>query len=59
MGYDKKLTSEVLAAFMNTVIQSVKRRATRMLSLASIDSADTGAVLVIQRFDSALRLNVP
>lgn len=58
MGYDKKLTSEILAAFMSTVIQSVKRRAKRMLNLASIDSAETGAVLVIQRFDSGLRLNV-
>lgn len=58
MGYDKKLTSEILSAFMNTVIQSVKRRAKRMLNLASLDSAETGAVLVIQRFDSALRLNV-
>lgn len=58
MGYDKRLTSEILSAFMNTVIQSVKRRAKRMLHLASVDSCETGAVLVIQRFDSALRLNV-
>ena len=58
MGYDKKLTSEILSAFMNTVIQSVKRRAKRAFGLASIEECETGAVLVVQRFDSALRLNV-
>jgi len=58
MGYDKALTSDIVSCFMRTVIESIKRRAKRLLNLASVDACETGAVLVVQRFDSALRLNV-
>jgi len=43
---------------MHTVLESVKRRAKRELHLTSLEDCETGAVLVVQRFDSALRLNV-
>ena len=52
-GYDRKLCAEVLDAFMVELTRSLKHRAKRALRHAL-----TGAVSVIQRGDSSLRLNV-
>ena len=39
-------------------MHSYKLRAKHLLGLRSVDQAHTGAVTIVQRFDSALRLNV-
>jgi hypothetical protein len=57
-GYDRELCAEVVSAFVGEVSRSLKRRAKRLLGLASVADAHTGAVASIQRTDSALRLNV-
>jgi hypothetical protein len=58
LGYDKQLCAEVLEVFVLELSRAYKRRAKALLSLSSVDDALTGAVSVIQRGDSALRLNV-
>ena len=58
LGYDRKLCSEVMSAFMAEVDRSLRWRAKRELGLASVADAHTGAVVAVQRTDSALRLNV-
>jgi hypothetical protein len=58
LGYDKKLCSKVCAAFMTELGRSLRRRAKRLLGLRSVADAHTGAVVAVQRTDSALRLNV-
>ena len=58
LGYDRKLCADVVSAFMGEVSRSLKHRAKRELGLASVSLAHTGAVAVVQRADSALRLNV-
>jgi len=57
-GYDRRLCSEVVGAFVTEVMRSVRHRAKRMLGLVSMQLGRTGAVTFVQRFDSALRLNV-
>ena len=57
-GYDRSLCTEVLDAFMVELSHSLRHRAKRELHLRSVKDALTGAVSVIQRGDSALRLNV-
>ena len=57
-GYDRKLCAAVLEAFMVELAHSLKHRAKRALDLRSVKQALTGAVSVIQRGDSSLRLNV-
>jgi len=57
-GYDRKLCAEVLEAFVLELSRSLKRRAKQSLGLETVVQALTGAVSVIQRGDSALRLNV-
>jgi len=57
-GYDKQLCSELVGAFVKSVLDCLRRRAKRELGLRSVSEAHTGAVTFIQRFDSALRLNV-
>jgi hypothetical protein len=52
------LCTEVVNAFVEELLRSLRRRAKRLFGLASVDRAFTGAVTFIQRFDSALRLNV-
>ena len=47
-----------MAAFVVEVSRSLKRRAKKALSLTTAKQALTGAVSVVQRGDSALRLNV-
>jgi hypothetical protein len=58
VGYDQQLAGEIVGAFVNSVLDSLRRRAKRELGLGSVAEAHTGAVTFIQRFDSALRLNV-
>jgi len=58
LGYDRKLCADVLEAFVREVRRSLKRRAKTALGLSTTKQALTGAVSVIQRGDSALRLNV-
>lgn len=58
LGYDKALCAEVLAAFTQEVQRSLRHRAKKMLGLRSMSEAHAGGVTFIQRFDSALRLNV-
>jgi hypothetical protein len=58
LGYDKRLCAEVLEVFVLELSRAYKRRAKALLGLSSVDDALTGAVSVIQRGDSALRLNV-
>ena len=57
-GYDRKLCGRVIGAFVTTVAESYRRRAKRQLGLTSVLVAHPGAVTFVQRFDSALRLNV-
>ena len=58
LGYDKALCAEVLVAFIQEVQRSLRHRAKKMLGLRRMSEAHTGGVTFIQRFDSALRLNV-
>lgn len=58
LGYDRALCSEVLAAFTLEVQRSLKHRAKKVFAFASMSDAHTGGITFIQRFDSALRLNV-
>jgi len=58
LGYDRKLCAEVVSAFMAEVDRSLRWRAKRELGLGSMAVAHTGAVVAVQRADSALRLNV-
>jgi hypothetical protein len=57
-GYDRELCTEVLGAFVGTVMEVQRRRAKFHLGLGSLSEAHPGAVTFVQRFDSALRLNV-
>jgi hypothetical protein len=57
VGYDKKLCAAVFDAFVKELMRSYKRRAKRLLGLASMRHAHTGTVTFVQRFDSALRLS--
>ncbi|WP_373372376.1 transposase [Polyangium mundeleinium] len=47
-----------MGAFVEELLRSYRWRARRMFGLSSVEDAFPGAVTVIQRFDSALRLNV-
>ena len=62
MGYDAELCSGVLAAFTGALRRSFGRRAKQAFGLRSVEDAPPlqigGAVTVIQRGDSSLRLNV-
>jgi hypothetical protein len=58
LGYDRELCAEVLSAFVEELLRSLRWRAKRLLGLASVEQAHPGTVTFIQRFDSALRLNV-
>ena len=58
MGYDKKLCADMLSMFASELMHSYKMRAKHLLGLRSVNDAHTGAVTLVQRFDSALRLNV-
>ena len=58
LGYDRRLCSEVASAFVGEMLRSLRRRAKRLLGLASVADAHPGAVAAVHRADSALRLNV-
>jgi hypothetical protein len=58
MGYDKKLCADILSVYASELMHSYKLRAKHLLGLNSVNDAHTGAVTLVQRFDSALRLNV-
>lgn len=57
-GYDRELCAMVLDTFIRELQRSYRWRAKRELGLSSVEDGFTGMVTVIQRFDSALRLNV-
>jgi Putative transposase/Transposase zinc-binding domain len=58
LGYDKELCREAVRAFAKELSRSLKHRAKRELGLSGVDDALTGLVVVVQRTDGALRLNV-
>jgi hypothetical protein len=58
LAYDSELTSAVLNIFLGEVFRWLRREAKRELGLASVRAAHTGSVTAIQRFGSALNLNV-
>ena len=58
MGYDRKLCADVINAFVSEVMRFYRFRAKHTLGLKSVSLAHPGAVTLVQRFDSALRLNV-
>jgi len=58
LGYDRRLCARVVAAFVDELCRSLRRRAKRLLGLESVRAAHTGAVAAIQRTDGAIRLNV-
>jgi hypothetical protein len=57
LGYDKDLCQAAVSAFAGELSRSLKHRAKTLLGLGSVDAALTGSVAVVQRTDSALRLN--
>jgi hypothetical protein len=57
LAYDRELCADVLAAFARALERSYRKRAKRALALPSTASALFGAVTVIQRSDSALRVD--
>ena len=57
-GYDKALCRDVLNAFITEVMRSLRHRAKKAWGLQSVSQAHPGTVTFVQRFDSALRLNV-
>ena len=58
VGYDRELCAFVVDTFVRELQRSYLWRAKRELGLSSVEDAFTGMGTVIQRFDSALRLNV-
>jgi len=55
---NKQLCAQVVQAFTRELSRSLKHRAKRQLGLSNVRQAHTGSVTFVQRFDSALRLNV-
>jgi hypothetical protein len=58
LAYDRKLVGPVLAAFIKSIFASHRRRAKRRYAVAPYVNLQPGAVTLIQRFGSALNLNV-
>ena len=58
LGYNRDLCAAVLGAFAEEVSRSLRWRAKRLFGLNSVEDAHTGAITFVQRFDSAVRLNV-
>ncbi|HRI72195.1 MAG TPA: transposase zinc-binding domain-containing protein [Polyangium sp.] len=58
VGYDRELCAFVVDTFVRELQRSYLWRAKRELGLSSVEDAFTGMGTVIQRFDSALRLNI-
>jgi DNA invertase Pin-like site-specific DNA recombinase len=57
LGQDKDLCRPAVSAFAGELSRWQKRQAKRLLALSSVDQALTGSLAVVQRTDSALRLN--
>lgn len=57
LAFDRALCAEVLNAFITALTRSLRWRAKRLLGLRSVEEALVGALTVIQRSDSALRVN--
>jgi hypothetical protein len=57
-GYDRQSCALLVDSFVRELQRSYRWRAKREFGLSSVNEAFTGTVTVIQRFDSALRLNV-
>jgi hypothetical protein len=57
LGYDRELCAAVLDAFVKELSRRYRRRAKQVHGLPSIALAHSGAVTVVQRTDSALRLS--
>ena len=57
-GYDRRLCAAVMRAFIRELHRSLRFRAKREFGLPSVKASFPGTVTVMQRFDSALRLNV-
>ena len=55
MAYDSRLMSEILNIFVRAVFGGLRRRARESLDLKQIQC---GAVTFVQRFNSALGLNI-
>jgi hypothetical protein len=58
LGYDAELCARAANAFASELMRSLRRRAKKLLGLGSVSDALSGAVVAVQRTDSALRLNV-
>jgi len=58
LGYDRRLCAQVVGAFAQELMRSLRQRAKRLLGVGSVALAHTGAVAAIQRTDGAMRLNV-
>jgi len=58
LGYDRALCTAVLGAWHSALSHCYRLRAKHSLDLRSANQAMTGAVSFVQRFDSAIRLNV-
>jgi hypothetical protein len=58
LGYDAELCASAANAFATELLRSLRSRAKALLRLGSVSAAFPGAVVAIQRTDSALRLNV-
>ena len=58
LGYDAELCASAARAFASELMRSLRLRAKKLLALGSVRDAFSGAVVAIQRTDSALRLNV-
>jgi hypothetical protein len=57
IGYDRALCAKVLNIFIRSIFRWLRLRAKHELGLESVEHAYPGAVTVIQRSDSAVRLN--
>jgi hypothetical protein len=58
LGCDAELCASAASAFATELMRWLRRRAKTLLGLGNVRDAFTGAVVAIQRTDSAMRLNV-
>ena len=58
LAYDSELTSTVLKLFMREVFRWYRQHAKKTLRLESVEGLECGSVTAIQRFGSALNLNI-
>jgi hypothetical protein len=58
LAYDRDLCAQAVRIFVDTIFRQLRRRAKQAYGLSSVTAAHPGAVTFVQRFDSALRLNL-